>query len=140
MKKTFLYRLFGIGKIPAERSSVFSVEGIVLVDEGIKGTATFRNFRSPQRITNWKRQWITAALVLTEMRLAAFQYSAPVIDVSLTDARFREMDFAVETDGALLVRFDASLFHGDWSGTIEYRFFTPRAADFLNKLNERKSI
>ena len=139
MKRTLLYRLFGIGKIPAERSSVFSVEGIVLADEGIKGTVTYRNFRSPQRIANWKRQRYTASIVLTERRLAAFQYSAPTIDVALTDARFRELDFAVEPDGALLVRFDAPLFHNDWSGIIEYRFFTSFAAGFLNKLTENQN-
>jgi hypothetical protein len=137
MKKTFLYRFFGLGKIPAAANFEYAAEGIVLADEGFKGTATFRNFRSPQRITNWKRQWITAAIVLTNVRLAAFQYSAPIIDVPLADARFRELQFACEPDGAMLVRFDASLFHRDWSGTIEYRFFTPLAKEFLSKLTEQ---
>ena len=138
LKKTLLYKFFGLGKIPAGYHAAFSAEGVVLADEGIKGTVTYRNFRSPQRISNWKRQWFTAALVMTNRRLAAFQYSAPVIDVPLADARFRALDFACEPGGAMLVAFDAALFHDDWSGRLEYRFFTPFAREFLTRLDERR--
>lgn len=139
MKKTFLYRLFGLGKIPAALAAELAAEGAVLADEGFKGTATFLNFRSPSRICNWKRQWITAAIVTTGVRLRAFQYSSPIIDVTYADARFRRLDFSVEPDGALLAAFDAGLFHDDWSGRIEYRFFTPAARDFAARLLQKQS-
>jgi hypothetical protein len=139
MKKTFLYRFFGLGKIPAPYRSVIQSEGVILADEGVKGTVTLLDFRSPNRIANWKRQWYTASIALTDTRLLAFQYSSPIIDVPLTDARFRELKFSVEPDGALLVAFDASLFRNDWSGNIEYRFFTPSAPQFLDQLTLIKS-
>lgn len=138
MRKTLLYKLFGFGKIPAGYDSALRAEGIILADEGIKGTSTFRNFRSPQRRAKWKRQWYTASVVMTRARLVAFQHSAQIIDVPFADTRFRELNFACEPDGAMLVQFDASLFHNDWSGTIEYRFFTPRAKDFLNELTAKQ--
>jgi hypothetical protein len=137
MKKTLLYRLFGIGKIPAPYRAALTGEGILLSDEGIKGSVTYRNFRSPQRYANWKRQWYTASITLTQARLVAFQYSSPIIDVPFTDDRFRRLEFSLEDETTLLVAFDASLFHHDWSGTIEYRFKTPHAQAFLDKLHQR---
>lgn len=139
MKKTFLYRFFGLGKIPAQYASAISAEGVILSDEGIKGTITYLNFRSPQRISNWKRQWYTLAIALTNTRLLAFQYSIPAFDVLLADARFGELNFSVEDETILLIAFDASLFHSDWSGNLEYRFFTPYAQDFLGKLLQKQS-
>lgn len=48
MAKTFLYRLFGYGKLPPYTRRQLEHEGIVLRDEGISGSATYRNFRSPR--------------------------------------------------------------------------------------------
>lgn len=134
MKKTLLYRLFGFGKLPAQYLPAIQGEGLILSDEGIKGSVTFLNFRSPQRYANWKRQWFSASIALTNTRLLGFQFSNPIIDVPFTDVRFRQMNFLLEDETTLLVAFDASLFHNDWSGTIEYRFKTPLAKDFLDKL------
>jgi hypothetical protein len=137
MKKTLLYRLFGFGKIPAPYRAALESEGVLLSDEGIKGTVTYRNFRAPQRYAKWKRQWYTASIILTKMRLVAFRHSSQIIDVPLTDERFRRLQFSLENETTLLIAFDASLFHSDWSGTIEYRFKTPHAQAFLDKLHQR---
>lgn len=58
MAKTLLYRLFGIGKLPAALISEFTNEGIIFSDEGIRGTVTYKNFRGSDRASNWKRQWL----------------------------------------------------------------------------------
>lgn len=134
MKKSLLYRLFGIGKMPAQYRAALDAEGVILADEGIKGSVTYRNFRSPMRRASWKRQWYTASITLTRLRLLAFAYSNQIIDVPLTDERFSRLEFSLEDANTLLVAFDASLFHDDWSGTIEYRFKTPHAQAFLDKL------
>jgi hypothetical protein len=134
MKKSLLYRLFGAGKIPAQYAAALTGEGVVLSDEGLKGTVTYLNFRSPTRYSNWKRQWYPASIALTRARLLAFAYSSPIIDVPLTDARFSQIKFSLEEENTLLAAFDASLFHDDWSGKIEYRFKTPSAQAFLDKL------
>lgn len=139
MKKTLLYRLFGIGKIPGSVASALSSEGVILADEGFKGTVTYLNFRAPHRYSNWRRQWCTASIAMTNVRLAAFQYAKPLIDVPFSDSRFRGLNFTVEDDGALLVAFDASLFHDDWSGNLEYRFFTPAAREFFERLKQKQA-
>ncbi len=136
MRKTILYRFFGIGKIPAQYADAFKSEGVILSDEGIRGSTTYRNFRSPGRRSNWRREWYTASIVVTTVRLLAFRHSNQIIDVPTSDERFRRLQFASEDETTLLVAFDAALFHADWSGTIEYRFRTEQAKTFLDKLGK----
>lgn len=63
MTTTMLYRLFGVGKFPASVMSELTQEGIVLSDEGVPGSATYRNFRAPHRRSSWRRTAFTAESV-----------------------------------------------------------------------------
>ena len=135
MSKTISYRLFGAGKIPAQQAAALQSEGVLVADEGIHSSVTYLNFRSPGRISKWKRQWYSAAIVLTRTWLVAFRGSHQIIDVPLHDSRFQGLRFSIENQETLLVAFDASLFHVNWSGTIEYRFKTPLSKDFFNQLS-----
>jgi hypothetical protein len=137
MTKTLSYRLFGIGKIPEPFAAALKREGLLLMDEGIRGSATYRDFRAPGKYSKWKRQWYSAAIALTQIRLVAFRYSEPIIDVPFTDERIHSLQFSLAESDALQVVFDASLFHDDWSGTIEYQFRTPQAQVLLSMLRER---
>jgi hypothetical protein len=137
MKKTFLYKLFGIGKMPAPDAAAVRSEDVILFDEGFKGTKTYINFRSPWRYSNWKRQWFTASIAMTGTRLIAFQYALKMIDAAFSDERFGGLKFSIEADGALLVAFDASLFLSHTTGNLEHRFFTPLAREFFTKITEK---
>jgi len=134
MAKTLLYRLFGIGKLPEQLIAEFRDEGVLFSDEGIRGTVTYRNFRGGGRISNWKRQWFGAAIVLTRKRLVAYRLRHPIIDVSLDDPRLKKMEFSIEEPETLAVCFDANLFQPDWKGRIEYRFATPVSKPLLTEL------
>jgi hypothetical protein len=135
MAKSLFYSLFGVGKIPAPLMSELTAEGIVLIDEGVKGSATYRNFSAPGQRSNWRRQWVTASIVLTKQRLVGLTYSSLAINVPLADDRIHAMSFTVENKAALCVGFDVSLFHADWSGTIEYRFKTAEASRLVELLH-----
>jgi hypothetical protein len=136
MAKSLLYRLFGAGKIPAPLMSELKSEGIVLIDEGVKGSVTYRNFRAPGRAASWRRQGFPASIALTKQRLIALAFSQFAINVPLSDERIRAMHYSVEANGSLSVAFDASLFHADWSGTIEYRFKTAEAQRLVGLLQK----
>ena len=112
-------------------------EGVLLMDEGLKGSVTYLDFRSPGRYTNWRRQWYTASIVLTQTRLLALRYTNETINVPLADERLRRLQISLEEGDTLCVAFDPSIFHDDWSGTIEYRFRTTQAQAFLDTLRER---
>ena len=137
MAKTLLYRLFGLGKVPAHLMATFNSEGILAFDEGIKGSVTYRDFRAPGKYSAWRRKWFTGSIILTKARLVALQSLSQAIDVPLTDKRIRSLRISVEKEDILLIAFDPSLFHPDWSGTIEYRFRTTEAEAFVEKLRER---
>ena len=111
-------------------------EGIMLFEEDVKASMTFRNFRSPGSYASWRKVAITSLLILTEKNLVALKGSNPIIDVPLTDARLRQINFSLEGEKTLLVAFAANLFQPDWSGEIEYRFHTTQARRFLQKLSE----
>ena len=137
MAKTLLYRLFGIGKIPEQFMATLRAEGILAFDEGIKGSVTYLDFRAPGKRFGWRRQWFSASIALTKVRLVALQYSNPAINVPFSDERIRRLRFSVEGEDTLLVAFDPSLFHDDWSGTMEYRFHTLQARALLETLRAR---
>ena len=136
MAKTLLYRLFGIGKLPEAVTNEFTNEGSLFSDEGIRGTVTYKNFRGGGRVSNWKRQWFAAAIILTKKRFVAYRLRERVIDVSLDDPRRAQMDFTVEEPATLAVCFDANLFQPDWIGRIEYRFRTPAATEIAKEISE----
>ena len=136
MSKTILYRLFGVGKIPAQWRATIESEGIVLSDEGIGGSVTYRDFRSPGRRASWKKSAFSGAIALTRTRLLALQFGNPMINVPIVDARLQQMQFSVEGEDKILMAFNANLSHNDWSGTIEYRFRTPQAQAFVKSLHK----
>jgi hypothetical protein len=136
MPKTLLYRLFGVGKIPESISAELKREGILLMDEGIRGSTTYIDFRAPGKYSSWRRQWHSASIALTEMRLMALGNSRPNVNVPFSDERIRKLQLSVESD-TLCIAFDPGLFHDGWSGTIEYRFHTLQAQLFVDKLRER---
>jgi len=137
MSKTLLYRLFGVGRMPAQWRSTIESEGVVLFDEGIGGSITYRDFSAPGRRFSWRKVAFSGSIALTKTRLLALQYANPAINVPLDDPRLHQMQFSVEGEDKLLVAFNANLFHSDWSGTIEYRFRTEQAREFLKSSGNR---
>lgn len=140
MKKALFYRLFGTGKFPAIYSTELASEGIVLSDEGLSGSTTYHNFHRPGSYSGYRKVGCIASLVLTLKRIAAFSGENPLINVPFTDERLKQIAFSVEPSGALLAAFDASLFHNDWTGQIEYRFNTPLAAQIVDKIKANATI
>lgn len=135
MAKSLSYRLFGVGRIPPQVLPQLELEGIVVSDEGVKSSVTYRDFKAPGKRFGWKRQWFPASIILTRTRLVAFWFSNPMINVPLSDERLKSMRFAIE-DNDMHVSFDAGLFHSDWSGSLEYRLRTERAAQIIESLQQ----
>ncbi len=134
MRKSLLYSLFGLGKLPKKVAASFESEGIVLRDEGVPGTITLEHFRAPGKYTSHMKSRFSGSLVITEARFAAFAFSRPVISVGLEDERLRELDISVPGENVLVVAFDVARFHEGWSGSARCRFSTPNAREYLERL------
>jgi hypothetical protein len=46
------------------------------------------------------------------------------------------MTISLDKPDRLLIAFDASLFHDDWSGQLEYRFRMPQALHLLDAIKK----
>ena len=84
-----------------------------MFDEGIKASVTYLDFRAPGKRFGWRRQWFSACIALTQVRLVALQYSNPAINVPFTDDRIRRLRLSIEGDETLLIAFDPNLFQDD---------------------------
>jgi hypothetical protein len=135
MAKALLYRLFGVGRIPKLIGDRLRMEGIVIADEGIPGSVTYRDFRAPGRYSSWRKQAFIGSVVVTNIRLVALMSSRFVVDVPFTDERIRQLQISRDRD-RLLIALDAGLFHDDWSGAIEYRFQTSQATEIIKWIQE----
>ncbi len=140
MSKTLLYRLFGLGGIPRDLEDRIQSEGVVLRDEGIRGSVTYRRFRAPGRYHGWKRSGFSGAIVLTRQHFLAFKYSRPIIGVPWDHEKLDELDVRLENDDTLCVAFEASAFQEDASGEIEVRLSTPRAREALRQIEQLRRI
>lgn len=137
MAKTLLYKLFGIGRMPTDLRAAAEGEGVILFEEGIRGTVTYRDFRGGGRYANWKRQWYGASIALTARRLIGCRHSQLIIDVALDDPRIKQMTFATKGPDVFAASFEAGLFQKDWSGKLEYQFKTPIAQTLQDELQKR---
>ena len=137
MSKTLVYRFFGLGRIPKKILPTLEQEGIVLQDEGLSGSVTLRNFRSPTRRSGWRRSWISGSLAITEQRFWGFSFFRPVVSVPLDSQHFRDLDISIEKGHTLRVEFDAAAYHEGWSGTVICRFRTSKAQLFLERLRPK---
>ena len=138
MGKTILYHIFGLGKIPKKFLPDITREGIILMDEGIGGSVTFRKFRAPGKRYGYRRNWFSGSVVLTQKTFLAFTTFNPVIGVPWDDQRLNALEYFLEKTETLCVRYDASVFNEEWSGTIECRFKTPKARIILETIERKK--
>jgi hypothetical protein len=127
MRKSLFYRLFGCGRVPAGLRAKLVQEGIALLDEGIKGTIIYRNFRAPGKASTWKEQRFSGAVALTTVRFVAFASGKQIVNVPLDDPRLKQLQVTCEGSEHLLIVFDPALFHDNWSGTIDLHLYTPYA-------------
>ena len=137
MGKTWAYKLFRVGRIPAQVKAQLEREEVLLQEEGISGSTTYRNFHRPGAYFGWRRVWYSASLTITQTRVVGLAASHLIINVPFTDTRLQRLHMSVEKGDVLLIAFDAGLFHNDWSGSIEYRFRTPQAQAFWGMLAAR---
>lgn len=138
--KSLLYKIFGAGKLREPFLSELYGEGIIALEEGVKSTITYKNFRAPGRYSNWKRRWIAGGLALTEKRLVLLQYSVPVISLALDDERLTKMNILCETRDTLLFTFEPALFLENSTGKIEWRFRTVNAQLFVEAISRKMPV
>ena len=137
MRRSLLWTLFRLGTVPWRIRPMLEDEGIVLLDEGIPGSITYRNFRAPGRRHSLKSVAFAGSLVLTNRRFAAFAFSRPVLNVPPDDPRLDQVQIEAPDPGTFTLSYDVALFRPRWSGTVTVRYRTPLAPSFVEQLGHR---
>lgn len=128
--------LLGGGTLPDDLRAELVAEGLDQEEEGVRGTVTYRHYRAPRRRSSWRRQWIRAALAITDRRLLVAIRGRPFVNVPWDDPRLERMEMAVEDD-RLLIAFDPGLFDERTSGRVELRLETVHPNLALEQIRSR---
>lgn len=137
----FLARFrIGNGRLdPALRARLES-EGLVLVEEGLRGSVRYRRFKAPGRRHHGKVTRERIGLGISEERLAVYCRSGTtkLIDTPFSDPRLSVLDVSLEGKETILLRIDydrAGI--PDVSGEITVTARTPNAPMIAEQLRAR---
>jgi hypothetical protein len=129
--------LLGSGTLPDDLRAELTAEGLDQEEEGLRGTVTYRRYRAPHRRSHWRREWIRAALAITDRRLLVAIRGRPFLDVPWDDPRLDAMEVSVDDD-RLLISFDAGLFDERRSGRVELRLRSAHPRMALEQIRARR--
>ncbi len=138
MKKPLGYHLFGIGRVPSVTRAMLEDEGIEIMDDGIRVTVSYRHYAAPGKRFSRKTEGGHGSIVLTSKRLIGFAYSHRILNVRVDDPRLSNLGLHLDGPECLAIEIDPSVFHPGQSGTVVYRFHTPKATALLEHLKRVK--
>ncbi len=135
MKKTFLYRLLGLGSIPKKLLPLLEQEGIVVSDEGMNGRFITRHVSGPGKRYRHRSEGFSGCLVVTKKRVICYTYGKCQINISVEDPKIANLYIGIPKE-ELCLSFESSVFREGWDGLIEFRFNTNKAHQFYEALSK----
>jgi hypothetical protein len=137
MKKSILYKLFGLGRIPKKLRPVLESEGIVVADEGIRGWFKTKHVKGPGKRFIHRTAGISGSLVITEKRIICFTFGKRQINIDFDNPNITKLFADIPEEKTLSIAFEGSDFRDDWSGIIEFLFKTEKARQFLDHMQSK---
>lgn len=134
MKKTILYRLFGLGSIPKKLATSIEQEGIIVIDEGMPGWFIAKHVNGPGKRYRHRLERFSGCLVVTRERVVCYTYWKRQINISTKDPAIRNLYVDIPKENRLSISFDTSHYLEGWTGVIELRFNTVKASRFRDAL------
>ncbi len=128
----FLRRLLlGPGRFPDDLRGVLLAENLLLLDEGLHGSITYRDYRAPGRRASLEKRATSGAIAVTSRRLVVWTGRSKHIDVPLRDSLRHAIQVVAETQEKVCFGYDPSLFQPATSGRVEVRLKPARAAEIV---------
>ncbi len=134
MKKTFSYRLLGLGSIPKQLLSTLEQEGVVVSDEGMGGELIARHVNGPGKRYRHRSERFSGCLVVTRKRVVCYTYRKCQINLSDEDRKVASLYIDAPKEEELCLSFESSTFREGWDGLIELRLNTDKAHQFHKAL------
>ena len=133
----------GNGALKPETRAELEAEGLVLVEEGLKGSIRYDRFKAPGKRFYGKVTGERLAIGLSEERFVVFCRSGSVelMDSPYSSPRLAALDVGVENGERLTLRVDYDrMDEPNLSGVITVRTYTPRAAEIAEQLRSRIAV
>jgi len=128
MSKNILFRWFKLGAIPQPIWEKMKEETILEYDEGCRASTTYHKFRAKGRYFSNKSEVFFGFLILTKKRFLGYAFKKRIINV---DSSFQNFDIRLEKENCILFHFEAEKIIPNSSGTIEIRYHTAKARQFV---------
>jgi hypothetical protein len=126
--------LLGSGRFPDGLATSLRGEGVEVLDEGLSGSVTFRDYRAPGRRYSLRKMAVNGAIALTTRRVVVWYGRHKEVDIPVDHALLGALSAALDEPDRLRLSYSAQAFHRDRSGTVELRFTTPEAARLVERL------
>ena len=139
MIKRILCLLLGLGELPKAVKAALRAEGIRILEEGVRVSVIYRNFRASGKFFAWKHRVSFGAIAVTTRRLMAYAGCIRLVNVMFNDPSISKLDISVECPNCLCIVFDPSDFNPSQSGQIECRFYTPQAEHIAKWIDQSGS-
>jgi hypothetical protein len=126
--------LLGSGRFPDELRTSLHAEGVEVLEEGLSGSVTFRNYRARTRHYSLRKEAVNGAIALTTRRIVVWCRRHKEVDIPVDHALLGALSATLDKPERIRLSYSAQAFHGDRSGTVELRFTTSRAAWLVERL------
>jgi hypothetical protein len=126
--------LLGSGRLPEELRTSLRGEGVEVLEEGVSGSVTFRDYKAPGRRYSLRKVAVNGAIALTTRRIVVWYGRHKEIDIPVDHALLGALRARLDEPDRLRLSYSADAFDRDRSGTVELRFSTPQAARLVERL------
>lgn len=138
---TFLAKLLlGNGTLKPKLRAALESEGLVLIEEGLRGSVRYKRFKAPGRRHHGKITGERIGLAVSEERFVVYCRSGRVklIDTPYSNPRLEMIDVSLEGDDAVAFRIDYDRAEvPKVSGEITIVASTPNAATIVEEVSTR---
>jgi hypothetical protein len=133
--------LLGDGTLTPQLRAELEAEGLVLIEEGLRGSVRYKRFRAHGRRHHGKITGERIALALSEERFVVYCRSGRVklIDTSFSNPRLSMLDVSLRGDDRVVTRVDYDRAGvPNVSGEITIHARTPNAAHIVEHFRARR--
>ncbi len=132
-----LHRMrFGSGRLPEDlRGELLASGDVVLLEEALLGSVTYRRYRGPGRRSSWAREAVRGAIAVTAGRVVIWAGRVKHVDVPRPSSHLAALEVTTERQDRLCVAYDAGAFNPNMTGRVKVRLRTPQAARIAELLS-----
>jgi hypothetical protein len=133
--------LLGDGTLTPQLRAELEAEGLVLIEEGLRGSVRYKRFRAPGRRHHGRITGERMGLALSEERFVVYCRSGRVklIDTSFSNPRLSMLDVSLRGADRVVIRVDYDRAGvPNVSGEITIHARTPNAAHIVEHFRARR--